>query len=1182
MSNLRKSFLNSGMVLVLLAGLIIGFTGELEAQRVSWSLDGTLPSSASGHGVASLENGIFFFGGCVGGSPPQSVQASWYQLGGGTISKATMPSGRNHMGYVEHEGKAYSIAGYLEGSGLWGRTKDVYSYDFSTDTWATETSLSYERAQAGAASLGDYIYTIGGHHEDTGHGFTIAHVERYNPAVGGSWERVASLNQDRGGLGVAVVGDKIYAIGGHEYEIHVTYQMGGWLEVYDPPTDTWTFGTPMPTPRTHFATAVVENRIYTIGGEDGSGGKTDIVEYYDVNEGVWHSDTPLPVAAAVLKAVTIENRIYILGGRSSSGDLNTIYVSSPIFSSQFSDDFEDGIIDSEKWVQVSGSGGSIEESGGYLKLNYTSGSAPHEQIRTKDDLIQDNLTLTVNVYPHGPHPNRDKTIGFWFGDINEGALSGYFCSFYSKGYHSFQVWKYHANTYQWYINQLYPSEAALFAPHEIEIVKEGSTYVFYIDGEEVTRDTDQSTQPASLYFSMGRPWMESTPSREYGTVWLDDILVESASSTVEVSLSDTTATYEEALEVPVRVSDTSGLDIVAAELFVSYDGDLLTAWSVGTSNTLLSGDWSVETNIIEGNGTNIDTIKIAMATDDDALSGAGDLIDLNFEVADIRHPASSLLKLEHVLFNDGAPGNTTVDGSVTLVGVDGSIGSAPATVIPRWPIQVTVSDIDENRTGSVDSLDIAVANGAQTEMITLTETGGSTGVFTGSISTVFSQASTSGDGIVQAQAGDQIVFSYADSLDAAGTTVVRTATTDVIGGTDGTLRVTAVAQPGDTVRVRVEDADLSESVAVMATNPRTGESESILLSIFTPGTSIFYGRFFTEAQAGSLNDSTLEVQKGDVLSIIYSDTLTGVGSTAVVVDDDEVVDPFGDADGNGDVQAFDAAKILFHQLVPFLVGVDSLAANVDSLAPFGAITPYDASLVLQKRVGLIGRFPVQLSAAVNHPQPQTTLRPKLLPDERLLALRRENGYVSVWLEDRSSIVSGELLLEGVEGQVEMGGELGDYLSAFRATREGLRIVFAGASAVDGPGELLRVYPGVGPDGVSLTRAAFNDGRIVGRAELDMAGSQPRSFALLPAHPNPFNPETTIRYVLPVGVKVEMSVYDVAGQRVRLLIDGRQASGSYAAVWDGRDDAGRRVGSGTYLVRLQAGAFEQSRKIVLLK
>ncbi|MBT7914826.1 T9SS type A sorting domain-containing protein, partial [Candidatus Bathyarchaeota archaeon] len=78
------------------------------------------------------------------------------------------------------------------------------------------------------------------------------------------------------------------------------------------------------------------------------------------------------------------------------------------------------------------------------------------------------------------------------------------------------------------------------------------------------------------------------------------------------------------------------------------------------------------------------------------------------------------------------------------------------------------------------------------------------------------------------------------------------------------------------------------------------------------------------------------------------------------------------------------------------------------------------------------------------------------------------------------------------------------------------------------------------------------------------------------------PETTIRYVLPVGVKVEMSVYDVAGQRVRLLIDGRQASGSYAAVWDGRDDAGRRVGSGTYLVRLQAGAFEQSRKIVLLK
>ena len=662
---------------------------------------------------------------------------------------------------------------------------------------------------------------------------------------------------------------------------------------------------------------------------------------------------------------------------------------------------------------------------------------------------------------------------------------------------------------------------------------------------------------------------------------------------VTVTIPDTTATYLEQLNVPVRVDDTTGKDIVSAEIFLAYDGDLLSAISSGTSGTLLTGDWSVETNLVEGVGTSIDTIKMAMATDDDVLAGAGTLINVDFQVADIRHPASSPLPLTHVLFNDGTPDYAKTDGSVTLIGTDGVITSLPSEILPRWSIGVSVYDLDEDRnTGTRDAFDVGVANGSQIETLAVAETGNSTGVFSGVIGTAFSLSFSSDDGIIQAKTGDQIVFSYADSLDSNGDTQMRTDITDVLGGTDGLVRTTVVSQPGDTVRVRVSDADLSDAVAVSVANPRTGETESILLSQFTSGESHFYGRFFTETQAGAVGDSTLQVAKGDILGVTYADTLTANGGTAAVADDDEVVDPFGDAHPNGSVQAFDAAQVLIHRLSTYgggagmLSGLDSLSANLDQGAPFGIIDGYDASLILRKVVGLISRFEVQEPDAVNHPQPETATRPKPVPEERMLALVARDGYVSVWCEDRGEIVSGELTLTGVQGQVVMGEELREFLSVSQATDGGMQVVFAGSEAVLGPGELLRIA-GLGSGDARLTQASFNGGRIDARWEEGIASVRvPASFVLYPNVPNPFNPETVIRFALARESQVRLEVFDVVGQRVRTLVGERLPSGTHQALWDGRGESGESVSSGVYFCRLQAqyaeGAFAQVGRMLLLK
>ena len=504
---------------------------------------------------------------------------------------------------------------------------------------------------------------------------------------------------------------------------------------------------------------------------------------------------------------------------------------------------------------------------------------------------------------------------------------------------------------------------------------------------------------------------------------------------------------------------------------------------------------------------------------------------------------------------------------------------------------MAVNDIDEDRnTGSADAFDVRVTNGTQTETITVTETGNSTGLFEGSIATVFSLGSTSGDNVVQARAWDTIPFCYDDSLDADGETEERCATTSVIGGTNGQIRTTVVSQPGDTVRVRVEDADLSESVVVTVENPRTSEVEFILLSIFTPGTSVFYGRIFTDrgAAAGSPGDDVLNVLKADVLLITYADTLTANGGMVTVPDDNEVVDPFGDADGNGLVQAYDAALVLIHRLSTYsggdgtLSGLDSLSANVDQAAPFGIIDGYDASLILQKVVGLIGRFEVQEPDADNHPQPETNLLPKPVLEERRLALVPGEGYVSVWCADREGIVSGELMLAGVQGQVVMGAELEAFLTASQVTDGGMQVVFAGAEGMSGPGELLRVA-GVGSGDARLTRVSFNGGRIGARWEEGSTSvALPVSFVLYPNHPNPFNPETTIRYDVPLADRVRLRIYDVTGQVVRELTDAFQPAGSYSIVWDGRNERGDQVANSVYLYELRAGDYRAISKMVLMK
>jgi hypothetical protein len=97
---------------------------------------------------------------------------------------------------------------------------------------------------------------------------------------------------------------------------------------------------------------------------------------------------------------------------------------------------------------------------------------------------------------------------------------------------------------------------------------------------------------------------------------------------------------------------------------------------------------------------------------------------------------------------------------------------------------------------------------------------------------------------------------------------------------------------------------------------------------------------------------------------------------------------------------------------------------------------------------------------------------------------------------------------------------------------------------------------------------------------------PLEFDLKQNYPNPFNPSTTIRYAVPISVGDEVPViieiFNIAGQRIRTLVNEAQPPGEFSVTWDGRDDDGVQSGSGVFIYRIRAGNFVASHKMVFLK
>jgi N-acetylneuraminic acid mutarotase len=167
----------------------------------------------------------------------------------------------------------------------------------------------------------------------------IDNAWEYDPATD-SWKALAPMPIKRGAASAAVVGDRIYVIGGattqpwakENFLSQVTPQRGlGTVQAYDPKTNTWKELTPMPTPRNHAAIGAVNGKIYVIGGRVGAAfiglaSDTSLVEVYDPATDTWGvPGARMPTTRSALAYGVYNNRIYVAGGEFQDPTQQTVF-----------------------------------------------------------------------------------------------------------------------------------------------------------------------------------------------------------------------------------------------------------------------------------------------------------------------------------------------------------------------------------------------------------------------------------------------------------------------------------------------------------------------------------------------------------------------------------------------------------------------------------------------------------------------------------------------------------------------------------------------------------------------------------------------------------------------------------------------------------------------------------------
>lgn len=278
------------------------------AMPAGWTRLADLPVGLAKFGVAAATGRLYVAGGYDTRSSLYiyDIAADRWDTG------PAMPQGSDNLAMLAAGDRLYAIGGEA-------RTA-VQVLDPATNQWSAGPASPVIRFASAAAVLAGRLHLVGGWNYSNTSSDSLASHGVFDPAAQ-AWSAAAPLATARNAAGAAVVGDRLYVVGGRAPGIRANDQTSlASVEVYDPASDRWTAAPPLPTARGSLAAVALGGQIYALGGEGAPGTVSGAVERLDPFRGIWTTLPDMPAAVHGLGAVAVGDSIYVLGGFSGASD----------------------------------------------------------------------------------------------------------------------------------------------------------------------------------------------------------------------------------------------------------------------------------------------------------------------------------------------------------------------------------------------------------------------------------------------------------------------------------------------------------------------------------------------------------------------------------------------------------------------------------------------------------------------------------------------------------------------------------------------------------------------------------------------------------------------------------------------------------------------------------------------
>ena len=295
--------------------------GKLSAQGGTWASKPPMPAPRQSLAVGAVKGVLYAIGGCAASCTVLNNEsydpssATWRE-------RAPIPNSRqqgfNSLGSGVINGIVY-VVGDRNGTFY---SMALLAYDPASNTWTEKAPPLVQRSGVSGAAANGLLYVLGGAFFNNGSTIYPPDLEAYDP-LSDSWTTKAQLPTPRAGVGVAMLNGKLFAVGGS-----VGSMILPTVEAYDPQTDSWTTKAPLPTARTNPSVSVINGILYAVGGTDGTSVLTT-VEAYDPVSDMWSAKAPLPIATLSAGSGVVGGVLHVFGGSNSYGISSTTFAFTP-------------------------------------------------------------------------------------------------------------------------------------------------------------------------------------------------------------------------------------------------------------------------------------------------------------------------------------------------------------------------------------------------------------------------------------------------------------------------------------------------------------------------------------------------------------------------------------------------------------------------------------------------------------------------------------------------------------------------------------------------------------------------------------------------------------------------------------------------------------------------------------